>query len=56
MSDLTGEMAVELVKEGGLVQPDLEGGDAFLVQGGGLGVWVWLGMGRKEAGLQCIQK
>ena len=51
MSELTGEVAVELVKEGGLLQADLEGGDAFLVQGGRLGVWVWLGRQGREGGV-----
>jgi len=43
VSDITGEMKTDLVKSGDLAQSDLEGTDAYLVNGGGLGIWMWLG-------------
>ena len=40
---MTGEMTTELVKSGELSEEDLEGQDAYLVDGGQLGIWIWLG-------------
>lgn len=36
-------MTTELVKTGDLEKDDLNGDDAFLVSGGQLGIWIWLG-------------
>lgn len=41
--DMTGSVATEHVKTGDLTQADLEGTDAFLVNAGTLGIWVWVG-------------
>merc|ERR1711887_223730 len=43
VSDVTGEMKTEQVKEGNLSKDDLDANDAFLVSAGALGIWVWLG-------------
>merc|ERR1711963_115157 len=43
ISDVTGAMETELVKEGDLSKDDLDPNDAFLVSAGALGIWVWLG-------------
>jgi len=43
VSDVTGEMATELVKSGDLSKDDLEGDDAYLVSTGAFGIWIWLG-------------
>ena len=43
VSDVTGEMTTEQVKEGNLTKDDLDPNDAFLVSAGALGIWVWLG-------------
>jgi len=43
VSDVTGEMKTEQVKEGNLTKDDLDPNDAFLVSAGALGIWVWLG-------------
>merc|ERR1719430_1633550 len=43
VSDVTGEMKTEQVKEGNLSKDDLDAKDAFLVSAGALGIWVWLG-------------
>ena len=43
VSDTSGQMEIDLIKTGQLSQADLQGQDAFLVNGGGLGVYVWLG-------------
>jgi len=43
VSDVTGEMKTEQVKEGNLTKEDLDPNDAFLVSAGALGIWVWLG-------------
>merc|ERR1719318_1745030 len=43
VSDVTGEMKTEQVKEGNLSKNDLDPNDAFLVSAGALGIWVWLG-------------
>ena len=43
VSDVTGEMKTEQVKEGDLSKDDLDPNDAFLVSAGALGIWVWLG-------------
>lgn len=43
VSDITGSMAVDKVKSGQLTQDDLGGTDAYLINGGALGIWVWLG-------------
>lgn len=42
-SDFTGELEVKLVKKGKLEHKDLDADDAFIVAGGVLGIWVWLG-------------
>jgi len=41
--DITGSMATEHVRTGKLRQADLDGSDAYLVNAGTLGIWVWLG-------------
>jgi len=41
--DMTGSMATEHVSTGDLSQGALDGTDAYLVNGGTLGIWVWLG-------------
>merc|ERR1712088_305446 len=43
VSDVTGEMKTEQVKEGNLTKDDLDPNDAFLVSAGAMGIWVWLG-------------
>merc|ERR1712173_462161 len=43
VSDVTGEMKTEQVKEGDLSKDDLDPNDAFLVSAGALGIWVWMG-------------
>ena len=43
VSDVTGEMKAEQVKEGNLTKDDLDPNDAFLVSAGAMGIWVWLG-------------
>merc|ERR1712080_69266 len=43
VSDVTGEMKTEQVKEGNLSKDDLDANDAFLISAGALGIWVWLG-------------
>ena len=48
VSDASGELHTDLVKTGHLSQEDLQGQDAFLVNGGSLGVFVWLGEQEEE--------
>jgi len=63
-SDFTGKLEIQLVKKGKLEHKDLNGDDAFIVDGTQLGIWVWLGrkssaMERKEAmgaGQKFIEK
>merc|ERR1712203_660386 len=43
VSDVTGEMKTEQVKEGNLTKDDLDPNDTFLVSAGAMGIWVWLG-------------
>merc|ERR1712192_244210 len=43
VSDVTGEIKTEQVKEGNLTKDDLDPNDAFLVSADALGIWVWLG-------------
>merc|ERR1711887_273963 len=43
VSDVSGQMKTEQVKEGNLSKDDLDPNDAFLVSAGALGIWVWLG-------------
>lgn len=45
VSDATGST---LVKEGQLTKDDLEDTDAFLINGGVLGIWVWIGRGSSK--------
>jgi len=42
-SDFTGQLEIELVKQGSLERTDLDGDDAFIIDGNQLGIWVWLG-------------
>jgi len=63
-SDFTGKLEIKLVKRGKLEHKDLNGDDAFIVDGNQLGIWVWLGrkssnMERREAmgaGQKFIEK
>jgi len=63
-SDFSGNLEIELVKQGKLDDKDLSADDAFIVDGNQLGIWVWLGrksnaMERREAmgaGQKFIQK
>ena len=63
-SDFSGELEIQLVKRGELEGNDLDGDDAFIVDGNHQGIWVWLGrrsnaMERKEAmgaGQKFIEK
>merc|ERR1712037_382502 len=56
ISDVTGAMETELVKEGDLSKDDLDGNDAFLVSAGALGVWVWLGRQATTEERQCAMQ
>ena len=42
-SDITGKLEIHLIKNGKLHYDDLAEDDAFIVEAGELGVWVWLG-------------
>eukprot|EP00092_Neocalanus_flemingeri_P014764 GFUD01015933.1.p1 GENE.GFUD01015933.1~~GFUD01015933.1.p1 ORF type:complete len:344 (+),score=104.07 GFUD01015933.1:340-1371(+) len=42
-SDFTGKLEIQLIKKGKLEHKDLNGDDAFIVDGNQLGIWVWLG-------------
>eukprot|EP00092_Neocalanus_flemingeri_P027053 GFUD01029339.1.p1 GENE.GFUD01029339.1~~GFUD01029339.1.p1 ORF type:complete len:366 (+),score=109.53 GFUD01029339.1:74-1099(+) len=42
-SDVTGKLEFPLIKKGKLTYSDLTEDDAFIVEAGDLGVWVWLG-------------
>jgi len=42
-SDFTGELEIKLVKKGRLEHKDLDGDDAYIINGNQLGIWVWLG-------------
>merc|ERR1712172_286323 len=60
VSDVTGEMKTEQVKEGNLTKDDLDPNDAFLVSAGALGIWVWLGRkatkGERQSAMQLGEK
>ena len=56
MSDVTGEMKTEQVKEGNLSKNDLDPNDAFLVSAGALGIWVWLGKSATKAERQGVMQ
>ena len=51
ISDASGELSFELVKEGGdkISASDLDGKDAFLLDDAGRAVWVWVGGGASKA-------
>ena len=49
-SDITGKIEINLVKKGALRYSNLAEDDAFIVEAGELGVWVWLG--RKSTKLE----
>jgi len=42
-SDDSGTLKVEEIKEGPLLQSDLSSSDAFIIDNGSAGVWVWIG-------------
>ena len=56
VSDVTGEMKTEQVKEGNLSKNDLDPNDAFLVSAGALGIWVWLGKSATKAERQGVMQ
>jgi len=60
ISDASGTMSTELVKTGDLEKDDLNGDDAFLVSGGQLGIWIWLGkkatMDERKAAMKLGEK
>merc|ERR1712192_144329 len=56
ISDVTGAMETEKVKEGDLSKDDLDGNDAFLVSAGTLGIWVWLGRQATKEERQCAMQ
>ena len=47
-SDITGNLEIDLIKKGMLCYGDLAEDDAFIVEAGELGVWVWLGRRSNE--------
>ena len=42
-SDKTGSFKVEELKNGPLEHSDLDSDDAFIIDNGALGIWVWIG-------------
>jgi len=42
-SDITGNLNIELIKQGNLQRNDLIADDSFIINAGDLGIWVWLG-------------
>jgi len=56
VSDVTGEMKTEQVKEGNLTKDDLDPNDAFLVSAGALGIWVWLGQKATKEERQSVMQ
>merc|ERR1712183_219561 len=56
ISDVTGAMETEKVKEGDLSKDDLDPNDAFLVSAGTLGIWVWLGRQATKEERQCAMQ
>jgi len=42
-SDFTGKLEIQLIKKGKLAHNDLNGDDAYIIDGNQLGIWVWLG-------------
>lgn len=50
LSDATGDLVLDLVKEGGRIsREDLSSDDVFLLDDGGRGIWVWEGKGASVA-------
>jgi gelsolin len=50
LSDASGELTFELVKDGGRITPsDFDGNDVFLLDDAGKAVWVWIGGGASKA-------
>ena len=47
-SDITGKLEIHLIKKGMLRYEDLAEDDAFIVEAGELGVWVWIGKGSTD--------
>merc|ERR1712001_328488 len=56
ISDVTGAMETEKLKEGDLSKDDLDGEDAFLISAGPLGIWVWLGRHATKEERQCAMQ
>eukprot|EP00092_Neocalanus_flemingeri_P027348 GFUD01029660.1.p1 GENE.GFUD01029660.1~~GFUD01029660.1.p1 ORF type:complete len:351 (+),score=124.63 GFUD01029660.1:238-1290(+) len=56
-SDMTGKLEIQLIKKGMLRFAELKEDDAFIVEAGELGVWVWLGRrstGQERAGAMKV--
>lgn len=50
LSDSSGELSFELVKDGGKISSsDFDGNDVFLLDDAGKAVWVWIGSGASKA-------
>ena len=42
-SDLTGNLSIELVKQGNIKKEDLQAEDSYILNAATFGIWVWLG-------------
>ena len=55
-TETNGSLSTVLVKTGNLVQDDLDPGDAFVVEAGRSGVWVWLGTHSSQVRFKGVYK